>query len=337
MSCIEINSTAQGNINMTSLMFRRLLSLSLLVLFTSAASASPETFDQSKNELRRYVYRDQNDKGDLYCGCNWEWVGESGGRVDLKSCGYEVRAQDTRALRIEWEHILPASSFGQARQCWQNGGRENCNRTDQVFNAMEGDMHNLAPSVGEVNADRSNFRFGVIPGEPSQYGACQFEVDSKQRVVEPRDEVKGQIARVYFYMHDRYNLRMSDSQQQLYMAWNKTYPVSGWELERDRRITARMGHSNPFVTGIRTWEFGHKNVSEGIVTQQPSAAIERPAVIRVVPASNSVEIRGNRNSKIYHLPQGCPSYDQISPKNIVVFHSEPEAAAAGYRKAGNCR
>ena len=195
--------------------------------------------------------------------------------MDLKSCGYEVRTQETRASRIEWEHILPASSLGQARQCWQNGGRENCNRTDPVFNAMEGDMHNLAPSVGEVNADRSNFRFGVIPGEPSQYGACRFEVDSKQRVVEPREEIKGQIARIYFYMHDRYNLRMSDSQQQLYIAWNKAYPVLGWELERDRRIAARMGHNNPFVTGARTWELGHKNVSEGIVTRIHGASVDR--------------------------------------------------------------
>lgn len=322
---------------MTSHMPGRLISLYLLILFTSSAFAAPETFDQSKSELQRYVYQDQNDKGDLYCSCNWEWLGDSGGRVDLKSCGYEVRAQETRASRIEWEHILPASSFGQARQCWQNGGRENCNRTDPVFNAMEGDMHNLAPSVGEVNADRSNFRFGVIPGEPNQYGACRFEVDSRQRVVEPRDEIKGQIARVFFYMHDRYNLRMSDSQQQLYMAWNKTYPVSGWELERDRRIAARMGHSNPFVTGARTWELGHRNVSEGIITRIPSASIERTQPTRQEPAASNVVIRGNRNSKVYHLPQGCPGYTQMSPRNIVEFRSEREAEAAGYRKAGNCR
>lgn len=322
---------------MTSRMFRRRLSISLLILFTSSAFAAPETFDQSKNELRRYVYQDQNDKGDLYCGCNWEWLGDSGGRVDLKSCGYEVRTQEARASRIEWEHILPASSFGQARQCWQNGGRENCNRTDPVFNAMEGDMHNLAPSVGEANADRSNFRFGVVPGEPTQYGACRFEVDSKQRVVEPRDEIKGQIARVYFYMHDRYNLRMSDSQQQLYMAWNKTYPVSGWELERDHRIAARMGHSNPFVTGARTWELGHRNVSEGIVTRIPGASVERTQPTRQEPAASNVMIRGNRNSKVYHLPQGCPGYTQMSARNIVEFRSESEAEAAGFRKAGNCR
>lgn len=43
-------------------------------------------------------------------------------------------------------------------------------------------------------------------------------------------------------------------------------------------------------------------------------------------------IIGNRNSNIYHLPQSCPSYDKVSPKNQVLFTSEAEASAAGYRK-----
>lgn len=43
-------------------------------------------------------------------------------------------------------------------------------------------------------------------------------------------------------------------------------------------------------------------------------------------------IKGNRNSKIYHLPGGA-SYNKISPKNIVYFETEAQAQAAGYRRA----
>lgn len=51
------------------------------------------------------------------------------------------------------------------------------------------------------------------------------ELIFKQKVFEPRDEAKGQVARVYFYMHDRYNLSMSRQQQQLLMkAWDNKYP-----------------------------------------------------------------------------------------------------------------
>ncbi|MGQ3825463.1 endonuclease [Pseudomonas alliivorans] len=37
-----------------------------------------------------------------------------------------------------------------------------------------------------------------------QYGACPTRTDFQQRVTEPRDQVKGAVARIYFYMHDRY-------------------------------------------------------------------------------------------------------------------------------------
>jgi hypothetical protein len=43
---------------------------------------------------------------------------------------------------------------------------------------------------------------------------------------------------------------------------------------------------------------------------------------------------GNRNSKIYHLPN-CPDYNKVSERNRVPFATESEAQAAGYRKARN--
>lgn len=46
-----------------------------------------------------------------------------------------------------------------------------------------------------------------------------------------------------------------------------------------------------------------------------------------------VEIRGNKNSKIYHCP-GQAAYDDMkNSKNLVIFHSEKEAINAGYKKA----
>lgn len=80
------------------------LALSAIILLAVshlAIASAPKTFEQAKFELRQKVYFDRNTEkdGDLYCGCNWTWVGRSGGRVDLSSCGYEVRAQENRAQR----------------------------------------------------------------------------------------------------------------------------------------------------------------------------------------------------------------------------------------------
>lgn len=51
----------------------------------------------------------------------------------------------------------------------------------------------------------------------------------------------------------------------------------------------------------------------------------------------ALEIVGNRNSKIYHWNPGCPDFNKIAEKNRVPFKSKPEAEAAGYRAAKNCK
>ena len=310
----------------------RTLTFLLIATLSATTVAQPTSFSDAKYEARTYVYYNRNDDGDFYCGCDWRWVGRSGGRTDLESCGYKVRAQATRAARTEWEHVMPAWVMGHQRQCWQEGGRKNCKATDPVFEIMEADLHNLVPAIGEVNGDRSNYSMAEVPDSAPQYGACDAETDFKGRKFEPRDEVKRQVARIYFYMADRYNLRLSNKDQRLFMAWDRMYPVSEWERERDRRIAKRMGHSNPFVTGEQKWSLNHKPSGAGL------AGIASHA--DYAPTSQydaSGPVRGNRNSKVYHLATGCPSYDRVSEKNRVTFRSEAEARAAGFRKAGNCR
>jgi deoxyribonuclease-1 len=157
-------------------------------------------------------------------------------------------------------------------------------------------------------------------------------VDFKERTAEPRNEVKGIAARATFYMYDRYGLSLSRQEQQLFMAWDRQYPVSAWEKEWNSRTSKIMGHPNPFITGDRSWSLGHKPTRDGIVSPIPARATAAPA-----EKAETRVIIGNRNSKIYHSPQGCPSYDKVAPKNQVPFTSEAKATASGYRKAGNCR
>ncbi|WP_349617964.1 endonuclease I family protein [Azotobacter salinestris] len=190
-----------------------------------------------------------------------------------------------------------------------------------------------------MNADRSNYSYGMLPSTPAQYGACPTRTDFKQRVTEPRDAVKGLVARVQFYMHDRYGLSMSRQQQQLFMAWNRMYPTSAWERERDQRIAQVMGHHNPFVTGERTWALGHKPSREGLGGPGTATPARRPVAppVQVAEQGGSAPVIGNSASKVYHLPVGCPSYEQVQEKNRVSFGSAADAEAAGFRRAGNCR
>lgn len=312
------------------------LIVATLILATTAAHAAnyPSSFGKAKELARDHVYFDRNvgADGTLYCGCDWSWVGSSGGRVDFASCGYQVRAQEHRAVRTEWEHIVPAHSMGHQRQCWQTGGRKNCVANDPVFaNSMYVDLHNLTPTVGEVNADRSNFRFSPVSAGPAQYGACPSRVSFKDRQFEPRDEAKGFVARVYFYMFDRYGLPMSRQQARILMAWDRQFPVSEWEKERARRIERIQGTRNEFVLDGLKWHEGFRPRAEGLKGTGLSRG-NQPA------PSSSEPVIGNKNSDVYHLPGGvCPSYNRVAERNREYFPSAAAAEAAGYRKAGNCR
>ncbi|CAM3633901.1 endonuclease [Parendozoicomonas haliclonae] len=221
--------------------------LLILLLISPFTQAAPDNFSKAK-KLAAVVYQDHQQT--FYCSCPYQEIRDERGRwkliPDLESCGYEVRKQETRANRIEWEHVMPAWAFGHQRQCWQDGGRKNCHK-DREFRAMEADLFNLVPSIGEVNGDRSNFRFGDLSSKPDMYGQCEFKVDFKQRRAEPPVNKRGKIARAYLYMAAKYQLKLSKQEQKLYTAWNNQYPVSEWEEERHERISKIMGWDNPFV------------------------------------------------------------------------------------------
>lgn len=106
-------------------------------------------------------------------------------------------------------------------------------------------------------------------------------------------------------------------------------------------VFIQMGRSR-FATGVQL--IPQRGLAS--VRQSQPAANDAPFIRTLRSAVGSVPVTGdqaggsiqaNRNSGIYHLPEGCPSYGQISQRNLVVFASETEAITAQYRKAGNCR
>lgn len=211
---------------------------------------APETFSQTKTILKKYVEK----SGDLdyYCGCPILVEGKKL-TVDLAACGYEVRKNLERATRVEFEHVVPAYDMGRQFQCWQNGGRKNCSENDPDFARMEADPINLLPTVGEVNGDRSNMRYGMLsPTDGFGYGQCGTRIDFASRTVMPRADSRGDIARIHFYFQQKYRMALSRQQTQLYNAWNKTDPVDARECNRNYLIYSRTGIQNPYVSAACT-------------------------------------------------------------------------------------
>ncbi len=223
--------------------------ISVFFVARTEAAERAQNFRQAGRLLKK-IYSTRLDARTFYCGCDISTKSKKW-RPLLSQCGYKARKQPKRAGRIEWEHIVPAWKFGHQLRCWRRAGkvsaRKHCAKTSRAFNLMASDLHNLVPAIGEVNGDRSNYRFSQWNGKPRQYGRCRVLVDFKGRKVQPPPASRGAIARTYLYMSQAYNFTLSKQQLNLFKAWNNSYPVNKFECQREKVIAVYQGNHNPFV------------------------------------------------------------------------------------------
>ena len=233
-----------------------LIILSLILLSYQAFPQNTQitSFSKSKKLLLK-LYKAH--PVTLYGGCSFK-----GKKTDLSSCGYIPMKDNKRASRIEWEHVVPAHAFGKSFSEWRDGhpkcvkkngkkfkGRKCAGKVNKEYRRMQADMYNLYPAIGEVNGRRSNYSMAIINGEKREFGKCDVEI--KSRKVEPREKIRGEIARTYMYMDSVYPGRgiISKKNRKLFGAWNKSDPVDEWECERAKRIKKIQGNRNKVVIG----------------------------------------------------------------------------------------
>jgi deoxyribonuclease-1 len=228
----------------------------LFLIFLSSQAFSQNTqitsFSKSKKLLMK-LYKDN--PVTLYCGCSFK-----GKKPNLSSCGYIPKKNNKRANRIEWEHVVPAHAFGQSFSEWRNGhpkcvkkngkkfkGRKCAGKVNEEYRRMQADMFNLYPAIGEVNGRRSNYSMALIKGAKRDVGTGDVEIENKK--VEPKESIRGEIARTYLYMDSVYPGRgiISKKNRKLFDAWNKSDTVDEWECERAKRIERIQGNRNEVV------------------------------------------------------------------------------------------
>ena len=122
------------------------------------------------------------------------------------------------------------------------------------------DVHNLKPADASVNMDRSNVDFDNGGTQHSEATGCYYDSDSW----EPRDEVKGDIARIIFYMATRYegengeeDLKVVDEvntypaaehgKLSTLLEWNMMDPPDDFERNRNNVIFSWQRNRNPFI------------------------------------------------------------------------------------------
>lgn len=120
------------------------------------------------------------------------------------------------------------------------------------------DVHHIRPADRSVNSSRGNKYFDNGGEYHTEATLCKTDVDSW----EPRDAVKGDIARMLFYMEVRYennteyDLELEDvigsstsvfGKLSTLLVWHSEDPVDDFERNRNEVIYGYQGNRNPFI------------------------------------------------------------------------------------------
>jgi len=127
------------------------------------------------------------------------------------------------------------------------------------------DVHNLRASNVNINSTRSNYNFDDCTSSSCENTFGNY-YSSSALVFEPRDEDKGDVARIIFYMDVRYegdngelDLEMTESLlstsskvprhgvRSTLLEWHALDPVDDFERNRNNVIYNYQGNRNPFI------------------------------------------------------------------------------------------
>jgi endonuclease I len=146
---------------------------------------------------------------------------------------------------------------------------------------IKSDIVHVLPTDGYVNNRRSNYPFAEVNNITyqsnngySKLGSCKTAGYSGT-VFEPNDEIKGDMARIYFYMITRYESGCGSWGHDVFtndypgltkwtldmmMRWSKQDPVDEVEVARNNAVYEVQGNRNPYVDypGLEEYTWGTK-------------------------------------------------------------------------------
>lgn len=223
-----------------------------------------------------------------------------------------------------------------------NGDKNGIN-TEHVFpqgffaenSPAESDMHNLYPSRVKTNSDRGNHPFGESPDNQTDIWYLLSEerntipptniddyseifLSNNQNLFEPREKVKGDIARSMFYIFSIYkDLTASpdyfEGQKETLCNWHFQDPVDEVEWTRTQKISSYQGNKNPFVLDC--------SVAQRLYCESHTESC-KPVSIEEIPSSDEKPFTYDfQKNEIILLPeiQGKLSITTLLGENIMDF------------------
>jgi deoxyribonuclease I len=193
-----------------------------------------QTAFKSYEDTRRVYWKKLYPTGgtELYCGVSFD-----GARVNA--------AHENLSI----EHAYPADAIAETEATCTD---RTC-KVPRVQYAMA-DLQNLWPALQRVNSSRSRLRFGEVDDEPTARRFTEFCPDFERTsgakaLVEPREGVKGDLARSLVYMHFVYGLPLANavSDKDILLTWMREDPPDTEEMRRNALIDQLQGTPNPLL------------------------------------------------------------------------------------------
>ncbi len=173
----------------------------------------------------------------------WHQLYPAGGWTLLCGSAFDSTRLMPDGGAVAVDHIYPLAGMVRSMGCRD---RAQCRTVfSEKFAQMESDLHNLYPEAQELIAYRNGREFGIVDGEDWRYEDC--DVEWRKGIMEPRELVRGNIARAILYMRATYRIAISDEFLELLKAWNREDPPSKQELERNDAIERLQGRRNSFT------------------------------------------------------------------------------------------
>ncbi|MFA8299126.1 MAG: endonuclease [Hyphomicrobiales bacterium] len=148
------------------------------------------------------------------------------------------------------------------------------------------DAHHIRPCDASVNSSRGNKDFDIGGTPHKEAAGCFADKDSW----EPRDEVKGDVARMLFYMATRYegegqepdlelNEKVNNGKTPFHgklsalLEWHKQDPPDAFEKRRNEVVFSYQENRNPFIDHpeyvIGVYEPDQYTSVDDIIKEQP--------------------------------------------------------------------
>jgi endonuclease I len=216
------------------------------------------------------------------------------------------------------------------------------------------DAHMIRPADASVNSDRGNKDFDEGGQQHGEATACYFT----EFTWEPRNEVKGDVARMILYMDVRYegdngepDLRVVDAvntapapehgRLSTLLDWHEQDPPDAFEINRNNVIYSYQGNRNPFIDHP-AFVYDIWGESAGIKSQYANAEV----LIFPNPVINALHIKPENTFTptrlfIYNIagiaviyrPCG-PEYEEVDcgmlPAGLYVLRLQDEQSGKSY-------